>query len=179
VSGGREEAAREAAAPRAAPSDTGSPDVAGDRSTCSACGTEIDLLRDGLCPSCWYASEERPKPVRDRFATLRRLEEAGFHPYAYGFDRTHTLKEARAVFERAETEDRAELLLPVRVAGRILSFRDLGGSAFGHLGNREGRLQAYFRRDVLDERENELLELLDLGDWIGVEGPLFRTRTAR
>ena len=63
------------------------------------------------------------------------------------------------------------------MAGRILSYRDLGGSAFAHLGDRSGRLQIYFKRDLIGEDRSRLLELLDLGDWIGVTGPLFRTRT--
>lgn len=136
---------------------------------CSGCGA-LAAVRDGLCPSCWYSSDERPKPIRDRFATLRRLEEAGIPAYAYAFQRSHTLREALAVYERAEREGRAELPLPVRVAGRILSMRDLGGSLFAHLGDRDGRLQVYFKRDRLDDRARRLLGHLDLGDWIGVGG---------
>jgi hypothetical protein len=47
-------------------------------------------LRDGLCPACWYASTDRPKPVRDRYAKLARLDDLGIEPYAYGFDRGRT-----------------------------------------------------------------------------------------
>ncbi|MEE9576012.1 MAG: lysine--tRNA ligase [Gemmatimonadota bacterium] len=139
---------------------------------CSGCGREV-ALRDGFCPQCWYRAPERPKPVRDRFAKLERLHEAGVAPYAYGFDRSHTLAEALSDYpDDVEGEGPT-----VRVAGRILSYRDLGGSAFAHLGDRSGRLQIYFKRDLIGEDRSRLLELLDLGDWIGVTGPLFRTRT--
>jgi len=140
--------------------------------SCSGCGEEA-ALRDGLCPDCWYTSEDRPKPVRDRYAKLARLEQLGVEPYAYGFDRTHTLPEALAAYEDGGGEEGPQ----VRVAGRVLSYRDLGGSAFGHVGDRSGRLQVYFKRDLLADADSDLLDLLDLGDWVGVTGPLFRTRT--
>lgn len=144
---------------------------------CPSCGRNAAALRQGVCLPCWYGSPERPKPVRDRYAKLERLRAEGFEPYAYSFARSHSLEAARAAFGAAEAEGREEDLPPVRVAGRILSLRDLGGSAFAHLGDRDGRLQVHFKRDVLDERESRLLNLLDLGDWVGVGGPLFRTRT--
>ncbi len=151
--------------------ERGRPDN-GELGTCASCGRR-SALREGLCSTCWYEAPERPKPVRDRFRKLARLEEIGVAPYAYGFDRTHTLAEAHAAYAASREKEGPE----VRVAGRILSYRDLGGSAFAHLGDRSGRLQAYFKRDLLSDRGAELVELLDLGDWIGVSGPIFRTRT--
>ncbi len=160
---------------------------------CPSCGEPARQgLREGVCLRCWYTAPERPKPVRDRFRKLERLREAGVEPYAYAFHPTHDLAGARAAFEAAEGEDApgagagtgedargggAEEGPEARVAGRILSFRDLGGSAFAHLGDRDDRLQAYFKRDLLDDGQRELLDLLDLGDWVGVRGSLFRTRT--
>lgn len=145
---------------------------------CPACRRDdLVALRDGVCLHCWYSSPERSKPVRDRFAKLERLREEGIEPYAYSFRPTHRLREAHAAFDAAEDAGEEPEAIAVRVAGRILSFRDLGGSAFAHLGDRDGRLQVYFKRDVLDASAVRLLELLDLGDWIGVDGTLFRTRT--
>ncbi len=142
---------------------------------CPSCGEAVAVTRDGLCLPCWYSSPERPKPVRDRFAKLQRLRELGIEPYAYSYDPTHDLERARTAFETSEA-DGAEELAPIRVAGRILSFRDLGGSAFAHLGDRSGRLQIHLKRDLLDESGETVLDHLDLGDWVGVEGPVFRTR---
>ncbi|MDX1577905.1 MAG: lysine--tRNA ligase [Gemmatimonadota bacterium] len=150
--------------------------------TCPSCGTEGAPLRDGVCLECWYASDERPKPVRDRFAKLDALRELGVEPYAYAFDRTHELAGALEAFETREEEVGTSQDGPgseldgVRVAGRILSYRDLGGSAFAHLGDRSGRLQIHLKRNLLGEDGSALMDLLDLGDWIGVEGPVFRTR---
>jgi lysyl-tRNA synthetase class 2 len=68
--------------------------------------------------------------------------------------------------------------LTVRAGGRLVSFRGHGKSAFEHLEDGSGSIQIYFRKDQLgDESFQQVLELLDLGDWVGVEGPLFRTRT--
>ncbi len=142
---------------------------------CPSCGEAVAVTRDGLCLPCWYSSPERPKPVRDRFAKLQRLRELGIEPYAYSYDPTHDLERARTAFETSEA-DGAEELAPIRVAGRILSFRHLGGSAFAHLGDRSGRLQIHLKRDLLDESGETVLDHLDLGDWVGVEGPVFRTR---
>jgi lysyl-tRNA synthetase class 2 len=128
-------------------------------------------LRDRLPIEEWYASEERPKPIRDRWTKLLRLRELGVEPYAYGWDSTHDLASGLAAWSGDDEGP------TVRVAGRIEALRDMGKSAFVHLGDRTGRLQVYFRRQDLPELDVELLDLVDLGDWIGVEGPLFQTRT--
>jgi lysyl-tRNA synthetase class 2 len=128
-------------------------------------------LRDGLPIREWYASEDRPKPIRDRYAKLAKLREIGVDPYAYSFEPTHELAAALTGFSDDGEAER------VRVAGRLLSMRDMGRSAFAHLGDRTGRLQVYFKKKELSDRDAALVELLDLGDWIGIEGEMFRTRT--
>jgi lysyl-tRNA synthetase class 2 len=66
----------------------------------------------------------------------------------------------------------------VSVAGRIISFRDQGKAAFGHIQDADGKIQIYLRRDTLgDERYNEAMEILDIGDIVGIDGELFRTMT--
>ena len=156
--------------------------------TCPSCGNDVAALRDGVCLDCWYRSEDRPKPIRDRYGKLEKLRELGVEPYAYSFDPTHRLLEARSAFEVAEEdaktagegtddgETAAVEIADVRVAGRILSYRDLGGSAFADLGDRDGRLQIHLKKNLLGDDGAALMELLDLGDWIGVEGDIFRTR---
>jgi lysyl-tRNA synthetase class 2 len=127
--------------------------------------------RDGLSIHDWYAAPERPKPLRDRYAKLGKLRELGVPAYAYSFDPTDDLASALAKHEDEREGPR------VRVAGRLESLRDMGKSAFAHLGDRSGRLQVYFRQNDLGDVDREVRKLLDLGDWIGVEGDLFRTRT--
>lgn len=127
--------------------------------------------RDGLPIREWYGAPERPKPVRDRYAKLEKLRDLGVPAYAYSFDPTHDLASALAEYEDGNEGSR------VRVAGRLESLRDMGKSAFAHLGDRSGRLQIYLRQSDLSEIDQQVLRLLDLGDWVGVQGELFRTRT--
>jgi lysyl-tRNA synthetase class 2 len=116
--------------------------------------------------------EEWGRVVRDRIAKLEALRERGVEPYAYEFDRTHSSSEALALLPEGVEEAG-----PVRVAGRLVALRDMGKSTFAHLADREGRIQLYLRVNDLGPEVYGLLELLDLGDWVGVEGRVFRTRT--
>ncbi|HEX6373423.1 MAG TPA: lysine--tRNA ligase [Longimicrobium sp.] len=127
------------------------------------------------------AADERlsdDRVVADRVAKLARLRERGVEPYAYSFDPTHHSAAALALFQEHESVHGAdqELAERVRVAGRIVSKRVMGKSTFAHLADRTGKIQLYLRvNDLADSYE--LLDLIDLGDWLGAEGTLFRTRT--
>ncbi len=112
-----------------------------------------------------------PAVLRDRREKLRRLREAGREPYAREFRRTHTISEARSLL--AEGVERTE---PVRVAGRLVGRRGMGGMAFADLEDASGRIQVVARRDHLGEAEHDTFLELDLGDIVGVEGPVFKTR---
>lgn len=116
--------------------------------------------------------EERGWVVEDRIAKLEALRQRGVEPYAYSFDRTHGAAEALALLPEGVEEGPT-----VRVAGRLVAMRRMGKSTFAHIADRSGRIQAYFRINDLGEERYSLLDLLDLGDWIGVEGALFRTRS--
>ena len=104
---------------------------------------------------------------REKLAALR---ERGVEPYAYAFDRTHTAQEAIAAHQ-----DGARV--PVRVAGRLVALRGHGRTTFAHLQDGGGRVQLYLRRDELGEERYEVARLLDLGDFIGVAGYMFQTKT--
>lgn len=110
--------------------------------------------------------------MKARREKLAALEAAGIAPFAYGFDPTHdTAAALRALPPEAEEGP------VVRVAGRLVAWRPHGKTVFGHLADQASRIQLYFRRDDLGEDVFRLVEFLDLGDIIGVSGPLFRTRT--
>ena len=118
--------------------------------------------------------------LRTRREKLAALRAKGIDPYPRRCARSHRSDEATAAFLAAEAEEQlgAEGEGPsVEIAGRILSWRGHGRSAFAHLEDGGGRIQVYFRRDVLGQESFATLPLLDLGDWIGVAGVLFRTRT--
>jgi lysyl-tRNA synthetase, class II len=107
-----------------------------------------------------------------RRAKLEALEKRGVQPYAYRYDVTHRSGQILASSDALEKEGR-----PVRVAGRLMTRRGHGKASFAHIKDEDGLLQIYVREDALGpEGYAEALEL-DLGDWIGVEGAVFRTKT--
>ena len=117
-------------------------------------------------------SEDLNFVMKARREKLAALEAAGFSPFAYSFDPTHDAAQAlRALPEGVEEGG------VVRVAGRLVAWRPHGKTVFGHLADQWSRIQLYFRRDDLGEDVFKLVDLLDLGDVIGVSGRLFRTRT--
>jgi lysyl-tRNA synthetase class 2 len=120
--------------------------------------------------------------MKARREKLAALESLGVAPFAYSYDPTHSTVAALRAFEGS---DAAAAPAPagtaygpeVRVAGRVVAWRPHGKTIFAHIGDHVGRLQAYFRRDDLGEAVFDRLALLDIGDVVGVAGPLFRTRT--
>jgi len=112
-----------------------------------------------------YVEEAR----RDKRAAL---EAAGVPAFAYRYERSHVAVEAVALYDDAMGEDGPV----VSVAGRIVALRSQGKTAFGHLEDVTGRLQVYFKKDLLGPAW-EVAQLLDLDDHVGVRGTLFRTRT--
>jgi lysyl-tRNA synthetase class 2 len=95
----------------------------------------------------------------------------GIAPYAYRYARTHSAAAAVAALGDAAEGEK------VSVAGRIVAWRGQGKTSFAHLADDSGRIQLYFRKDDLGEELFETLKLFDIGDVIGVSGPLFRTKT--
>ncbi len=116
-------------------------------------------------------SDELNYVLQARRDKVAALEAKGIAPFAYGFDRQH-LASACAPLLGDSTEGP-----DVQLAGRIVAWRAHGKTTFAHLGDPSGRVQLYFKKDVLGEDGYALCDLLDLGDVIGVRGPLFRTRT--
>ena len=109
--------------------------------------------------------------LQARREKLEALEAAGVAPYAYGFDRRHSASDAQSLLGSAEEGP------AVSLAGRIVAWRSHGKTTFAHLADSTGKIQLYFKKDQLGEKMYSLLALFDLGDIIGVHGPLFRTRT--
>ena len=130
-------------------------------------------------PGAHSAARDLERSMRSRMTKLERLRERGIEPFAHTYARTHEAREAARAFEASEaagTLSERGLGAEVRVGGRLVAFRSHGKSAFADLEDGSGRIQAYFRRDQVGEEAFEDLELLDLGDWIGAGGRLFRTR---
>ncbi len=110
--------------------------------------------------------------MRQREEKLAQWRALGVEPYAYRYEPTHRAAEILAWGDAVTAEPGRR----VRVAGRILTLRGHGKAGFAHLLDGSGRIQLYFRADAMGEAFRRY-ELLDVGDWVGVEGPVFRTRT--
>ena len=117
------------------------------------------------------SSDDRSFVEEARRKNLAALAGLGIPAFAYGYERTHTAAAALALYRDEMGEDGPE----VSVAGRLVSLRAQGKTAFGHLEDATGRIQLYCRQDGLGAGY-ELVKLLDLGDHVGARGRLFRTR---
>jgi len=103
---------------------------------------------------------------------LDSLIQRGIQPYAYRFDTTHGFCDIQE--RHKELEQSGER---VRYAGRLMTKRGHGKAAFAHVKDRLGAQQVYFREDALGAEAFARAMDLDLGDWIGVEGTVFVTKT--
>lgn len=125
--------------------------------------------------------QERSEQEQVRLAALDRLRELGIEPYpAEGWPVTHHAAEVLAAYDDAEHDPEQEGTMPLRaaLAGRITSKRVMGKAAFFHLQDESGSIQVYVKRDDLPEGfyNDVFKKLLDLGDFVGVTGTVFRTR---
>jgi lysyl-tRNA synthetase class 2 len=111
-----------------------------------------------------------------RVQRTAEIEALGFQPYGHRFDFTHAIPQILAEY-RDKSSEELEPRVQVRVAGRVMTVRRMGKAGFAHLLQNGEQLQIYVRKDAVSEKEFALYQLLDLGDLVGVEGYLFRTKT--
>ena len=97
---------------------------------------------------------------------LAKLKELGLDPYGAAFETNTTPGDLKANFENDN---------PVKLGGRLLAIRDMGKSVFATLGDAHGRIQIYLNMKQLSEQDWAAYQLLDMGDWIGIDGETFTT----
>jgi lysyl-tRNA synthetase class 2 len=114
--------------------------------------------------------------LKQRLARIREIEALGYRPYGHRFEFTHTVPDILAGYG-AKTAEELTPEVRVRIAGRMMTQRRMGKAGFAHLQQNGERLQIYVKKDAVGERDYQLFQLLDIGDIVGVEGYLFRTRT--
>jgi len=114
--------------------------------------------------------------AQNRREKLERIRARGINPYPHRYHRSHTTQQAVALLKQIEAGLTKEK--EVNVAGRIMAKRPMGKSAFFDIRDGSGKIQLLFQ-DIhkLDEEERELFKDLDIGDIIGVEGTLLRTKS--
>jgi lysyl-tRNA synthetase class 2 len=124
-------------------------------------------------------SDRGQELIEQRQAKLERLRAGGCDPYPARYQRTHTAQEAAQALQTLEEKGAApQEAIEVSLAGRITAMRLMGKRAFIDLRDGTGKIQADLRQDVLgDESYQAFVDLVDIGDFVGVSGTLFRTRS--
>lgn len=113
--------------------------------------------------------------TRERQHKLDRIRQRGINPYPHRFHRSHTAEQAVALLK--QIEDGAKQAEGVSVAGRIIARRPMGKLIFLDLRDGSGKIQLCFYKQRLDEENRELFRDIDIGDIIGVNGQLIRTKS--
>src|SRR6202158_198845 len=140
--------------------------------------TRAPLYSDSIALERIFPLQFEPRDqFEQRQKKLEQIQALGHDPYPREFRWSHTPGVVAETY-RNSTKEELEVSKPeVRVAGRIVSYRDMGKAGFAHLQGSGSRIQIYVRKDVVGEQGFQLFHLLDLGDSIGVRGHLFRTKT--
>ncbi len=115
--------------------------------------------------------------VQQRQSNLAELGKLGVEVYPRTFERQHTISVLVDGYgQRTHDELEAEHVTTI-TSGRILAIRAFGKANFLVLSDGHAKIQAYLRQDALPDLDFKIYKLLDFGDWVGVEGRLFRTKT--
>lgn len=121
-------------------------------------------------PATEEQEQVQVKEIEVRRQKLDALRERGIDPFGAAFNASHTTSQALAEFDDEQPEK------TVKIAGRIMSKRGQGKVSFLDLHDQSGKMQIYVKIDEVGEEQFSLLKLLDVGDIIGVAGPVFRTQ---
>jgi lysyl-tRNA synthetase class 2 len=115
--------------------------------------------------------------VEQRRATLSELSKLGIEIYPRTFERRHTISALVDSYGQRTHDELEGERIDTITSGRILAIRAFGKANFLVLSDGHAKIQAYLRQDSMPELDFKIYKLLDFGDWVGVEGRLFRTKT--
>ena len=114
--------------------------------------------------------------LKQRSARVHEIESLGYRAYGKRYDFTHSIPQILAEFS-SKTAEELSPAFKVRIAGRVKTIRSKGKAGFAHLAQDGEQLQIYVRSDAVGPNDFRLFQIIDIGDLIGAEGYLFRTRT--
>jgi lysyl-tRNA synthetase, class II len=115
--------------------------------------------------------------IQQRRLNLDELSKLGVEIYPHKFERRQTVSELVEAYSGKTRDELESARVNTITSGRILAIRDHGKTSFLVLSDGRARIQVYVKRDDLPEIDFKVFKLLDFGDWVGVEGHLFRTKT--
>ena len=107
--------------------------------------------------------------IKEKMKKVQELKEIGVEPYGRKYDKIDSME---VINSFDETSERV-----FKTAGRIVAFRRMGKNGFGQIQDPTGKVQYYVKKDEVGEEQYEIYKKLGLGDFIGIEGTLFRTQT--
>jgi lysyl-tRNA synthetase, class II len=118
--------------------------------------------------------------LNDQFLVRREkmnaLREKGLDPFGKRFERTHDNGTIVSEFGEVEKEELESQNISVKIAGRIMTKRGKGKAGFAHIKDLTGQIQIYVRQDAVGEEAYGIFNEADLGDLVGIEGTLFKTK---
>ncbi len=121
--------------------------------------------------------QEENELIKIRKEKIEKIKELGFNPYPAYYDHKQSVSDVVDLYRNFEPEKLEEEKITVKTAGRITARRKMGKSVFIDLVDGKEKIQLYFQKKKLEEKMGELFDLLDIGDFIGIEGIIFKTRT--
>lgn len=119
--------------------------------------------------------DEQTEQEQVRREKLDLLRQHQVEPFGKKFQTTHLSQELIATYEGLSKEELEEKNITVSIAGRLMSIRRQGKASFAHVQDGKGRIQIYVRKDRVGEEGYEVFSLADIGDFVGVQGVVFKT----
>ncbi|NIO03330.1 MAG: lysine--tRNA ligase [Proteobacteria bacterium] len=121
--------------------------------------------------------EERSQLRKQRLEKIRQMDKDGIALFPNDFKVRHTSQEIIQICGSQSAEALQKVDQVFVLAGRIMALRQFGKASFFHLQDRKGRIQAYIRKDQVGEQIYTLFKKLDVGDFVGISGRVFQTKT--
>jgi lysyl-tRNA synthetase class 2 len=121
--------------------------------------------------------DEGSELIQQRIRKLETLRKEGRDLFPNNFKVTHTSKDLHDAFGSMSEEELKSVKETFSIAGRILAIRSFGKAGFVQIQDQKGRIQAYFQKDAVGEQGFQLFKTIDIGDFVGLEGNVFRTKT--
>ena len=106
-----------------------------------------------------------------------KLKELGIDPFGHAFKTNSNTQEIFKKYQDFSGEDLEKLNKKVKIAGRVVLNRAQGKAGFMHIQDRFGKIQLYVRKDNIEEKGFQAWKLTDLGDFVGIDGVIFKTHT--
>jgi len=115
--------------------------------------------------------------VLQRIKTLKELRSLGINPYRNTYSVSDSSQDITDKYGQLTAEELENKKHNCSIAGRVVALRSFGKAAFSHIQDHAGRIQIYVKKEIVGEDSYSLFKKIDIGDFIGIEGILFRTKT--